>query len=116
MNKIKQGDIFLINFDPGVGHEYQKARPAIIISSNEVLSRSNLVTCIALTGNTGQIVEADDIKLIRDAKNRLQCDSIIKMHHLASFDKIKRVKNYIGAIDQTTMSKIKKQLRTHFDI
>jgi mRNA interferase MazF len=115
MKKIQHRDIFLINFNPSVGHEYQKVRPALIISSDNVIKRSNLVTCIAITGNTDNIVEEDDIVIKKDAENRLFCDSIIKMHHIASFDK-SRVRNYIGKMGQSPMEKVKEQLKVHFNI
>ncbi len=115
MKKIQHGDIFLINFNPSVGHEYQKVRPAIIISSNQVMKRSNLVTCIAITGNIDNIIEEDDIVIKKDAENRLFRDSIIKMHHIASFDK-GRVRNYIGKVNLKTMGNVKDQLKMHFGI
>lgn len=31
---VKQGDIILISFDPGVGHEQRKTRPALVVSTN----------------------------------------------------------------------------------
>jgi mRNA interferase MazF len=115
MKNIEHGYIFLINFNPSVGHEYQKVRPALIISSDQVLERSNLVTCIAITGNTDNLVEDDDIVVKKDAENRLFCDSVIKMHHIASFDK-GRVKNYIGKMGHGVMKKVKEQLKVQFNI
>lgn len=31
---VKQGDIIVISFDPSVGHEQRKTRPALIVSNN----------------------------------------------------------------------------------
>jgi mRNA interferase MazF len=33
---VKRFDVFLVNLDPTVGHEIQKARPCLIISPDEM--------------------------------------------------------------------------------
>ena len=38
------GDIFLVDFDPSTGHEFQKMRPAIVIESDEQIKKSNLMS------------------------------------------------------------------------
>lgn len=38
MEKIEQGDIIWINFDPQAGHEESKRRPALVVSGQEALS------------------------------------------------------------------------------
>lgn len=35
---MQQGEIWIVEFDPSVGHEYQKTRPAIIITSNKKIN------------------------------------------------------------------------------
>lgn len=30
----KRGEIYLVNFDPTIGHEVKKARPAVVITNN----------------------------------------------------------------------------------
>ncbi len=34
MGLIKKGDVFLVNFDPTLGAEAKKTRPAVIVSNN----------------------------------------------------------------------------------
>jgi mRNA interferase MazF len=33
---IRQGEIWMINFDPSVGSEIQKKRPAVVINDNNM--------------------------------------------------------------------------------
>jgi mRNA interferase MazF len=35
-NPPQRGEVWLVNFDPTLGTEIQKIRPAVVISSNEV--------------------------------------------------------------------------------
>ncbi len=34
MKKVKQGDIWLVDFNPTIGNEIQKIRPAVVINGN----------------------------------------------------------------------------------
>ncbi|MFA5788601.1 MAG: type II toxin-antitoxin system PemK/MazF family toxin [Candidatus Gracilibacteria bacterium] len=114
MLKILQGEVYLINFSPSFGHEYSKVRPAIVISSNELLKKSNLLTCLAVTSKNNNFIEGD-VLLKKDAVNNLAFDSVIKMQHLSSFDK-RRIHKYIGVADEATLREIKQKLKRQFDL
>lgn len=36
MSSIKRGEIWVVNFDPTVGAEIKKTRPAVVVSSNAI--------------------------------------------------------------------------------
>ena len=65
---MKQGDIWLVKYDPSVGHEYKKERPAIIITADSIMDKSNLISVMALTGQTDKSM-IDDIKVTKDNIN-----------------------------------------------
>ena len=111
---MKQGEIWLVCFDPSVGHEFRKTRPALIISSDILLHYSNLTTVMAITRNSSHCLK-DDIIIIKDNSNCLFSDSIIKSTHIYSFDKERFVKK-IGIADHAVLSKIKNYLKKHFNI
>ena len=45
------GEIYPVNFDPTIGHETKKARPALIITNDINNEYSPVVTVIPLSGN-----------------------------------------------------------------
>ncbi|MCP5106034.1 MAG: type II toxin-antitoxin system PemK/MazF family toxin [bacterium] len=47
----KRGEIYLVNFDPTIGHEVKKARPAVVITNNINNEYSPVLTVIPLSGN-----------------------------------------------------------------
>lgn len=104
----KQGQIWLVNFDPSIGHEYQKMRPALIVESNAYLPLGNLVTVVPISS---QITKSTllDILISKDASNRLMADSLIKTRQISSFDERRFIK-LIGvcnpAILQNVLSNI----------
>ena len=111
---MKQGDIWLVKYDPSVGHEYKKERPAVIITADSIMDKSNLISVMALTGQTDKSM-IDDIKVTKDNINNLFQNSIVKVYHITSFDRTRFLKP-IGKISDSTLVKIKKYIIKHFGI
>ena len=109
---LEFGDIVWTEFDPSVGHEFQNKRPAIVIQSNEQLQKSNLVTVIPLTSNTGNPT-ADDILVSADSQNNLKADSIAKVYCVTSFDYL-RFDKKMGNVSTGVSSLLKDYLKKHF--
>ena len=51
---VKQGSIIKINFDPSIGSEQAGYRPAIVISNNFVISKTNIITICPITTKQGK--------------------------------------------------------------
>jgi len=78
MVKIKQFDIWTVDFDPSVGHEIRKKRPAVVVSSNILNDNLQTVIIVPLTSierdypcridtnfqNKGGQIAADQIKAV----------------------------------------------------
>ena len=111
---LEFGDVVWVKFDPSIGHEFQCKRPAIVVQSNEQLTKSNLVTVIPLTSNTGNITP-DDIVVAMDSDNNLRTDSIAKVYCITSFD-YSRFDKKIGTINAVISTAIKLYLKKHFNL
>ena len=60
---VRQGSIIKISFDPSIGSEQAGYRPAIVISNNFVISKTNIITVCPITtkqGKTALNVKLDD--------------------------------------------------------
>jgi mRNA interferase MazF len=90
----KQGAIWLVDFDPSVGHEYQKVRPALIVESDPYLPVGNLITVIPISSQVGKITLLD-VLIPRDLTNRLSSDSLLKTRQVSTFDQRRFIK-FIG--------------------
>lgn len=111
---MKQGEIWFVKYDPSIGHEFKKTRPAIILSSNNILKYANVITVIAITGSSNNKI-SDDLELKKDDKNNLFSDSTIKIHHINSFDKSRFIKR-IGEIEDEKLKEIKAYLINYFEL
>ena len=111
---ITYGEIYWVSFAPSVGHEYQGKRPAVVIQGDKSLKKTNLVTVMPLTSQITK-PHSDDILVSTNNKNNLYADSLIKVHHIESFDQSRLIKR-IGSASDEDMLKIKKYLKSHFNI
>ena len=112
---IKCGDIFLTDFGEGsIGHEYRKRRPAVVIQSNKQIKRCNMVTILPFSSNLRNKLE-EDILVPKNEMDLLMDDSLIKVHHIMSFD-YQRIQFKIGEVSDEILQKIKHYLQRHFDI
>lgn len=90
---IKQFDVWLVQFDPAIGSEIKKSRPAVVVSNNIINDLYATVIVAPLTSNT------------RDYPTRIDTDfegkgGQIAIDQLKCFDKA-RLKKKIGAISKT---------------
>lgn len=108
------GDIYLTDFDPSVGHEFQKKRPAIVIQEEWISNESSCVTIMPISSKIEKMGKTD-IFLQKDGKNKLTKDSIIKVHYICTFDK-SRLKHYIGHTGSPTVRQVRGYLRRHFGL
>lgn len=113
--KLQHGHIYFVEFDPSSGHEFRKMRPAVLISSDDLIRRSNLISCVPFTGNTNNVVATDDVLVKKDGSNNLFADSILKVQHISTFDK-SRVKKHIGVLDGSILKNLKNIIMRNFSL
>lgn len=107
---MRQGEIYLVNFEPSVGHEYRKVRPALVIQSDDV--SSSLITVMPISSKISSWQEPD-VFISKDTKNRLMCDSVIRVRQISSFDTGRFIKR-IGEVNSPVLRKVRGYLRKHF--
>ncbi|MBN2307063.1 type II toxin-antitoxin system PemK/MazF family toxin [Candidatus Peregrinibacteria bacterium] len=111
---MEQGDIYLTDFEPSVGREYKKERPAIIISGAAAIKNAPLITVMPITSNVNR-KRPEDILISKDPANNLHKDSMIRVADIHSFDK-RRLISKLGTAQKSIMQKIKDYIPKHFDL
>jgi mRNA interferase MazF len=109
MKIFQRGQIWLVNFEPSFGHEYQKIRPALIIQHEKYIDSGNLLTVIPISSQISNSAELD-ILIKANSQNRLMKDSLLKTKHISSFDKRRFIK-LVGITDIETMTSVDKNLQ-----
>ena len=105
---MKKGSVWWVEFDPSVGSEIQKTRPAVIVSNdiaNKYLSR---MVVIPFTSNVSKIYPGEAIVTINGTKNKAMTDQIM------SADKC-RFKNKIAELSDIDILAIEEAMKRFFD-
>lgn len=108
------GDIYLTDFEPSIGHEYRKKRPALIVQEADVSKNSSCFTVMPISSKLEQM-GSHDVFIEMDEKNRLTNDSAIKVQYICTFDR-QRMLHFIGRAGSPQVRAVRGYLRKHFGL
>jgi mRNA interferase MazF len=106
---MTRGSIWWVEFDPAVGSEIRKTRPAIIISNNIANQYLSRVVVVPVTNNTSRIYPGEAIVTVNGTPNKAMSDQIM------SADK-SRLKNKIGPLSDADMLSLENALKEFLDL
>ena len=101
----KRGEIWLVNFDPTVGAEIKKVRPAVVISSDSVGKLPIKLIAPITDWKTYFSSNFWHVKIEPNSINRLNKDSAIDTLQLRWVD-LQRFIRKLGSISEITMLEI----------
>lgn len=101
----KRGEIWLVNFDPTVGAEIKKVRPAVVISSDSVGKLPIKLIAPITDWKTYFSSNFWHVKIEPNSINRLNKDSAIDTLQLRGAD-LQRFIRKLGSVSEITMLEI----------
>jgi mRNA interferase MazF len=97
----KRGDIWIVNFDPTIGSEIQKTRPAVILQ-NDIGNQYSAVTIVAaISSYTGGDIYPTEV-LITPREGGLEKESVVLLNQIRTVDKARLIAR-IGTLALPTM-------------
>ena len=101
----KRGEIWLVNFDPTIGAEIKKVRPAVVISSDSVGKLPIKLIAPITDWKTYFSSNFWHVKIEPNSINRLNKDSAIDTLQLRGAD-LQRFIRKLGSVSEITMVEI----------
>lgn len=105
----RRGEIYLVSFDPAVGSEIKKTRPALILQNN-IANRYSPVTIVAaVTSQFTQPPYPTEV-FIEAPHGGLSADSVVLLNQIRTIDKRRLVKR-LGSLGNEAMSQVDRALQ-----
>lgn len=109
INYPKRGEVYLVDFDPTVGSEIQKTRPALVLQ-NDVSNQYSPVTIVAaITSQFDQTLYPNEV-LIQAPEGGLTNNSVVLLNQIRSIDK-KRLIKRLGTLTGETMEQVNQAIQ-----
>jgi mRNA interferase MazF len=105
----RRGDIYLVNFDPTIGAEIKKTRPAVILQ-NDIANRHSPITIVAAVTSQFEDSLYPTEVLIKAPEGGLSVDSVAPLNQIRSIDKRRLVKR-LGIVKLETMALVDRALQ-----
>ena len=104
----KRGEVYLVNFDPTVGAEIRKTRPALVLQ-NDIANRYSPITIVAAISSRSEETLYPTEVFIKAGEGGLKVDSVALLNQMRSIDK-RRLVSRLGGLKEMTMRRVERAL------
>jgi len=103
-----RGEVYVVAFDPTLGAEIRKTRPALILQ-NDIANRSSPITIVAaITSKFDDELYPTEV-LVRAPAGGLDADSVVLLNQIRSVDR-RRLMRRVGRLMPETMRLVDRAL------
>ncbi len=99
-----RGEVYLVNFDPTLGSEIKKTRPALILQNDIANEYSPITIVAAITSKFDDTLYPTEVE-ITAGEAGLKQDSVVLLNQIRSIDRQRLVKK-LGKIENATLKKV----------
>jgi len=106
---MKRGEVWWINFEPAVGGEIRKKRPAIIVSNDSANKHLNRVQVVPLTSKGDRIYPSEAPVEFKGKKGKALADQLTTVSK-------KRLLNQAGQVSSKEMKQIEQAIKAQLGL
>ena len=106
---MKRGEVWWVTFDPAVGSEIQKTRPAIIVSNDAANRNLKRVVVIPLTTNTSHVFPGEARVTVAGEFCKAMSDQLM------AADKL-RLKEKLATLSKSDMLEVEQAICVHLGL
>ncbi|MGH7813497.1 MAG: type II toxin-antitoxin system PemK/MazF family toxin [Candidatus Binataceae bacterium] len=105
----RRGEVWWVSFDPSVGGEIKKTRPAIVVSNDIANRLLNRVQVVPVTGKTARLYPAEAYVTVGGAKRKAMADQIATASKL-------RLRERIAKLNAADLAGVERAIKTQLGL
>ena len=105
----RRGEVWWVAFDPSVGGEIQKTRPALIVSNNAANFTLNRLIVVPLTSQTAKVYPGQAIVTLNGESRKAMADQLTTASK-------KRLRSRFGELSSTDVAAVEGAILLHLGI